>query len=104
GARPGARMARDESAGAEPRLAQAPDCPLLRGVEERRYSSGGALPPRLGSKPLCRRTHVVVGVGAKLDDEERAPGGQKPHSVEPLGAREIGEMMVETLQCLRAML
>src|ERR1700694_3742219 len=34
GAGPGARMARDESAGAEPRLAQAPDCSLFRSVEE----------------------------------------------------------------------
>src|SRR6202022_942387 len=33
GARPGARMAGDESAGAETRLAQAPNRPLFRGVK-----------------------------------------------------------------------
>ena len=74
------------------------------GGEERRDSGAGAHPPRLGRQPLGRRQRVVGGIGAKLDDQERAAVGQQPHRVEPLGAREVGQMMVEALERLRAML
>ncbi len=104
GARPSARMARDERAGAESRLAQAPDRTLLDSVEERRDSGAGVYPPRLGRQPLGRRTRVIVGIGAKLDDQKRTTVRQQAHCVEPFGAREVGQMMVEALERLRAML
>ena len=80
-----------------------PDCALLRVGKERRDSGALAYPPRLRvSRSAAAR--FVGAVGAKLDDQKRAAVGQKPHRGDPLGARELGQMMVEALQRLRAML
>src|SRR5690242_7342447 len=68
--RPGARMSRHQSPGAESRLAKAPDRMLLGRRKQRSNSRARADPPRLGGQPLGGGERSVSGIRAQLDDQE----------------------------------
>ena len=51
-----------------------------------------------------RSQRLVGGLGAKLDDQKRAALGQQTHRSESLGARKVGQMLIEALKRLRMML
>ena len=104
GAGPTARTPRDERARAEPRLANLPDRSLFARV--RQVGDAGAF-----AELACLRDHslgtlarFVARRATQLDQQKRAPGGQKPHARHLLDSRELGKILVEAFQRFRAML